>query len=275
MEQYYFLFALAGIWTLFATIQDVKTTEISNWLNFSLIAFALAYRGFYSIFIGNFNFLFYGIGGVVLFWALGSLFYYGRIFAGGDAKLLFGLGAVLPFESLFDYVSLGIGFILLLFVVGAVYSLVYTLFAVSKNPKGFKKEFIKEFKLYRKYRNLFYLLIILLIIFIFMFGEFNRLFALSFILILLWPLLYFYAKAVEKSCMVKFVSPGNLMEGDWLIKDVKVNGKTIKKTVHGLNKKEIALLRRAKKKIWIKGGIPFSPVFFITLILFGLWYFSI
>jgi Flp pilus assembly protein protease CpaA len=67
MEEYYFLFALGALWMLFASVQDFRTREISNWLNFSLIAFALSYRAFYSNSTGNWNFLWFGIGGVLLF----------------------------------------------------------------------------------------------------------------------------------------------------------------------------------------------------------------
>ena len=36
-----FLIILALIWLIFAVISDLKTREVPNWLNFSLIIFAL------------------------------------------------------------------------------------------------------------------------------------------------------------------------------------------------------------------------------------------
>jgi len=90
MTEIYFLFALAIIWTTFAAIQDIKTREVSNWLNFSLIAFALAYRAFYSISKKDPKFFILGVLGFIIFFILAHVFYYGRAFAGGDAKLLMG-----------------------------------------------------------------------------------------------------------------------------------------------------------------------------------------
>lgn len=52
-----FLFVLALAWIVFATVQDIRTREIANWLSFSLIIFALGFRFFYSLFFaGNFAF---------------------------------------------------------------------------------------------------------------------------------------------------------------------------------------------------------------------------
>jgi hypothetical protein len=81
------------------------------------------------------------------------------------------------------------------------------------------------------------------------------------------PLIYFYSKAIENSCMIKLVSPNKLTEGDWLEKDVKIGNKYIKKSVHGLSKRDIEFLKKKKKKVWIKEGIPFSPAFLISFLL--------
>ena len=74
--------------------------------------------------------------------------------------------------------------------------------------------------------------------------------------------------------MLKLVSPGKLIEGDWLKDDVNVGKRVIKKTVHGLSREDIKFLKKAKKKVWIGGGVPFTPAFLIALIVFVLWYFS-
>jgi hypothetical protein len=47
------LFFLALVWVIFATISDIKSKEIPNWLNFSLAIFALSLRFFYSFFSGD------------------------------------------------------------------------------------------------------------------------------------------------------------------------------------------------------------------------------
>ncbi|MCH7535750.1 MAG: prepilin peptidase [Bacteroidetes bacterium] len=124
MQEYYFLFGLAFVWAAFATIQDFRKTEIANWLNFSLIAFVLAYRAFYSIFINDFGFFLFGLFGMALFFVLAFAFYYGKIFGGGDAKLLIGLGGILPYQTFFDYLYL---LILILFFL-SFFPVLYQLF---------------------------------------------------------------------------------------------------------------------------------------------------
>ena len=78
--------------------------------------------------------------------------------------------------------------------------------------------------------------------------------------------------AVEKSALIKSVSPEKLTEGDWLLKDVKIGKTVIKADFDGLSKKDIALIKKANKAVMIKYGLPFVPVFllaFITELVFG------
>jgi len=265
MEEYYFLFALAFIWIVFAVFQDSKTREISNWLNFSLIAFVLTYRIFYSIYSNNFNFFLFGLGGVLLFVLIGYISYYGKLFAGGDAKLLMGLGGILPYQNLMDYLYLGMGFVFLLFLVGAIYTLIYSGVLVAIN----KKQFMKEFrKLISKFKWRFYLSSFISAILIVNLIKFQfSLFVFALLILSLTPLIYFYSKAIETSCMIKLTSPNKLTEGDWLEKNVRVENKYIKKSVHGLSKKDIEFLKKKNHKVWIKNGIPFSPAFLFALLI--------
>ncbi|MBU2053223.1 MAG: prepilin peptidase [Nanoarchaeota archaeon] len=97
-----FLIVLGFVWIIFASVQDLKNKEVANWLNFSLIIFALGFRFFYSLFYrGGFSFFYQGLIGLGIFFVLGNLLYYGRMFAGGDAKLMIAMGAVLPFSESF------------------------------------------------------------------------------------------------------------------------------------------------------------------------------
>ena len=83
---------------------------------------------------------------------------------------------------------------------------------------------------------------------------------------ILFPLLYFYLFSVER-CMIKLVSPLKLREGDWLVSDVKLGSKVIKKDVHGLSLSDIEKLRKAGKSVLIKKGIPFTPAFLIAFLV--------
>ena len=259
MKEYYFLFALALIWTFFATLQDFKSREVANWLNFSLIAFALAYRAFFSIFLSNYEFFLLGLSGFAIFFVLAHALYYTKAFAGGDAKLLMGFGIILPFSSFGSLIQISLLFIFLLFLIGALYSTLYSVFLVSKNKEKFKKEFNKKLKK-RKYPLL---LSIFLFVLATIYGFANPL-AFFPALVFLIPIIYIYTKTLDK-CMIKLYSPSKLTEGDWLEKDVKLGNKIIKKSVHGLSKEEIELIKKHNKKVPIKEGIPFTPAFLITL----------
>ena len=117
MQEYIFLFVVALIWIVFAAVQDLKTREVSNWLNFSLLAIVLAYRAFHSVIINDYEFLVLGLLGFVVFYLIGTAFYYSKVFAGGDTKLFWALGVVLPYSNYWDLLRVGGGFILLLFFV--------------------------------------------------------------------------------------------------------------------------------------------------------------
>lgn len=268
-----FLSVLALVWIVFATIQDLRKREVANWLNFSLIVFALGIRFFYSLFNEDFNFLYQGLIGFGIFFILANLFYYGRIFAGGDAKLMIALGAVLPFNySFIDNLEIFVVFIFVFFFVGAFYGLFVSSFLALSNIKKFKKEFTNQFKKNKK------LLIMVLIFSLILLGIsfFEELFLLLGIFIFIMPYFYLYSKAIDKVCMIKNVDVSKLSEGDWLYHDVRAGRDLIKASWDGLSQEQIEKIKRKYKKIKIRQGIPFVPVFLISfLILLGLFYFSV
>jgi prepilin signal peptidase PulO-like enzyme (type II secretory pathway) len=189
-----------------------------------------------------------------------------KVFGGGDAKLLIGLGGIWPYQTFGDYLTIGLGFVFLLFISGAIYTIFYSLFLVNRNQEKFIEEFSREFgknKLWFFLAGLMSIGFEIVIWLIVGVGYFSVL-ALIFVLL---PLLYIYTKAVEGSCMIVLKKPGDLIEGDWLIDEVKIGGKTIRKSVHGLSEKDIMSLKKANRKVWIKNGVPFTPAFVIAFII--------
>ena len=189
MQEYYFLFGLGFLWLVFAVVQDVRTREISNWLNFSLLAFALMYRGIYALESGRASFFWWGIAGTLFFVALSHALYYGRAFAGGDAKLLMALGPLVPFSSLSEMVLTGFGFVFALFLFGSIYGLIYTTCLIPSKWVLFKKVFLARA---RRMQKLFFLCLGL--------GGITFIDILSavffFFAFLLLPFLYAYGKSV-------------------------------------------------------------------------------
>lgn len=270
MYELIFLIVLGLIWLVFASIQDLKKREVANWLNFSLIIFALGFRFFYSLFNQNFNFLYQGLIGLGIFFVIGNLLYYGRLFAGGDAKLMISLGAILPFsESLFVNVKFFVLFLTLFLFIGGFYGIVSSFFISAKNFEKFRKEFIKQFEINKT--KIYIIMAFGLILMLFGFKQNVFLFSGAFVFLL--PYLYVYAKSVDESCMIQQIKVQKLREGDWLYKDVKIGKKIIKADWTGLSKKDLSLIRSKSKAIWIREGIPFVPVFLISFIISLLFYF--
>ena len=256
------------LWIVFASIQDLRSREVANWLNFSLIIFVLGIRFFYSLFEAfDFAFFYQGVIGLCIFLVLGNLFYYSRLFGGGDAKLMIALGAIFPLKlSLSENVNIFIWFLILFLVVGAIYGIIWSFVLMFMHFDKFKLEFLRLFN-----RNKKKILIPELIgVVLFAFGFFDVLFFLLGIMVLFLPYFYLYAKAIDNSCMIKKVMTNNLRMGDLLYKGVGVGKKRIDASWEGLSESEI---KKIRKFVLIREGIPFVPVFLISyLILFYLYF---
>lgn len=269
-----FLIVLGISWIGFAMFEDLKKREISNWLNLSLIIFALGFRFFYCLFFGTengegFMFLYQGLIGFGIFFLLGNAFYYGRLFAGGDANLMVALGPVLPFSlSVFENLSIGVIFLMLFLFCGAIYGIIWSIYLGFRNSKKLKKEF--SFRFNKNKKMLYFSVCFGILFLILSFFEVSFLALALFIFVM--PYFYFLAKSIDEVSMVKEVKPENLTVGDWLYKDIKVKEKLIRANWNGLSEREISLLKKAKKRVKVRYGIPYAPVFFLSfLILAILW----
>jgi len=273
MFEVVFLICLALVWLVFASLQDLKQREVANWLNFSLIVFALGFRFFWSLFLGNgqdFMFFYQGLIGLGIFFVVGNLFYYSRLFAGGDAKLMIALGPILGFSSNFiSNVKIYFVFLFVYLIVGMFYGIVWSFGLSLRNWKAFQKEFARVF--YKNSKSVIGVSFLGLVLI--GFGMWNFVFSYFGLLILFVPYLYVFAKAVDEACMINKVSVKELVEGDWLYRDVRIGKKLIKANWDGLSKEEIELLRKKNKTVLIRQGVPFVPVFLITfLILIYIWF---
>lgn len=271
MIEIYLLIGLALIWLIFAVVSDLKTKEIPNWLNFSLIIFALGARFFYSLFTNlDFSFFVSGVFGFAVFFVLANLLYYARFFAGGDAKLMMALGPILPFSTGFlPNVNLFFVFLFLFLFVGAVYGIIILFLLSVKNFGKIKREFLKQIK-ENKISIIIFLILGIALIFA---GYFYAYLFILGILMFLSPYMIIYAKIIDETCMIEKVKTSQLAEGDWLYKDVKIGRNTIKQKWAGLSKKDIAILRKKCKFVFIKRGIEFSPVFLISFLIYAYLYF--
>jgi len=266
MYEVIFLWALALVYLIFAVVQDLKTREIANWISFSLIVFALGFRFFYSLFEkGEFSFFYQGLIGLGIFFVLGNLFYYGKIFAGGDAKLMIALGTILPlYPNVILNIQTFFNFLLIFLFAGFIYILIASTILGIKNFSAFKKEFSKQIKKNKK----FIFIILSLNAIFFILGLFNILFLFFGLIFSFTYFLYLYSKTIDEVCMVRQILAKHLREGDWLYSDLKIGKNIIKASWDGLNEKDIKEIRKKFKSVKIRQGIPFSPNFLISFIIF-------
>jgi hypothetical protein len=289
------LTTIAIIWLVTATLQDIRKREVANWLNFSLIIIGLGIRAITSIIANEKGYFINALLFLLIFFVLANILYYGRIFAGGDAKLLIALGVIfattpsflqhiqtlfplqnekyqllqsmiIPFEAHFL-----ITFLVNVLFLGSLYGIIYSIVLSILNRKVFLKEFRKAIRK-KTFLKLIYLFPAFLFLMIAIMDKERVLLVLAVSLAAL-PYLFIFVKSVENSCMLRSLKPAELTEGDWLAKPLKLNAKGKKKMIikpnwQGLSKKEINLIKKAKiKEVVIKQGIPFVPVFLIALIV--------
>lgn len=252
---------------------DFKKREVPDWVNYAGIVLGIGIRLIYSVSTFNWNYIIEGIIGFAVFFLFAlAMFYLGQ-WGGGDSKMLMGLGALIGIPIALRPDSLIISFIVNGLIVGAVYGLVWGVILAVKHRKKFisyvhKLISTKEYKRMKKFAiaSAFVLVII-------------SFFAETYIAILIVSLavmivFVFYSWAfltsVEKSAMIKNIDVDKLTEGDWIVKDVFVDKKRIcgPKDL-GISKKQIRKLVSLKKKgkirkVLIKEGMPFVPVFLIS-----------
>ena len=154
-----------------------------------------------------------------------------------------------------------------IFVIGTLYSLFYSFYLAIKHKERFIKEFKKnEFK---KAKIIAVILALsLVIITIYLPYPKNILFLLLALLMLITPYLIAFVKSVEKSCMLEKVSTSKLTEGDWVMEDIYHNKKLIlSKNNLGVTRNEIEIIKKIKKEVLVKNGLPFIPSFLIAVIV--------
>ncbi len=273
-ESIIFLIVLVAL--VIGTYTDFKTREVPDWLNYSLIFAGLGLRVIFSIIYADAHYIIEGLLGFGAFFLIALLMFYTGQWGGGDSKMVMGLGALLGLQL--NIQTFLLGFFLNIILFGALFGLVFSMYLAIANRKSFIKSFNERFKEKRTQKWFVWggTLLLLLISLLVPFTIRIPIVVLAGILFISFYA-FIYLKAVEAACMIKWVEPEHLTEGDWVVNDVVVNKKRIcgPKDL-GLEmsqiKKLIALKKKGKvKKILIKYGIPFVPSFLIAFIVSYFW----
>ena len=252
-----------------ASLIDIKTKEIPDWLNYSMIASGLGIRLIYSTTINDYSFFLYGLLGAAILFVIGSIMYYTKQWGGGDAKLIAALGAIfatVPNQRFF-LVSLLINII----IIGAVYGMVFVIALALKNYKKFKLEYkntaVKNKKQKKSY--MFITISLILVAILFKSSAIRIIFIVLAVLVLSNFYLLLMIRSVEKIVLFKHIPTSRLTEGDWIAKNIYINKKLVyNKDSPGVNKKQLSIIKKSKiKEVLIKDGIPFVPSILIAAVL--------
>jgi len=270
------LITIAILGLIIATISDIKTREIPDWLSYSLIMTAIAARLIYAILSQDFQPLAYVALAFTIVFIFGNLLYHTKQWGGGDTKMLIALSVIFAVKP--SYLSeTTTPFLIILIAnilfIGAIYGLIYGIVLGIKHKNKFKKEIILLTK-QRKTKILAKFSLIMSVVWI-VFAVMSKMPLLRFLFILLaifsplYYLLWLSAKAIEKASMYKKISIGKVRIGDWLAENITKGKKLILRSKpEGLSKLDIRTLKQNKiKSIIIKEGIPFIPPFLIATIL--------
>ncbi len=249
----------AAILLLIASIEDLKTREVPDYVSYTLIGSGIFIRAMWFLFERNTSVIFWVPTSFLVLGGFSYMLYKSGQWGGGDVKIMAGVGILLSsFPG--DIVPFFFNFLINSLLVGAIYGAFGIAVMVIANRKKVKFRWYEIVLL-----PIFLVLSILLAYYTPLFLSFFGIF----ILISILSLVYF--KKIEKTAMQMSVPVEKLTEGDWLVDDIKIEDKVfLKKRNIGLTIDDLKKLKKNKdkiKKVKIKTGIPFVPVFFITLIV--------
>lgn len=250
-----------------ASIHDIKTREVPDWLSYFLLATGLGASILQSVLFMQWSYFIISFLGFIAMVILACLLYYTGQWGGGDAKLLMGIGSILGLRLIL--LPTLAYFIIFLFVGGALYGLLWSLILGLFHIEDIRKKFLKH--THEKY-------VVFTTLFI---GIFVFFLAALYLELLSWlvmiigafiaimPLLFFYLKTVETTCFVKSIPVEKLTEGDWVTQPITHGVQTLytpKKT--GITQKDIDTLKTYKHlRATVKSGVPFVPSFLLAYLL--------
>lgn len=272
------LLVLSFILLLIESFFDLKSREVPDYVSYGFIAIAMLSKIIYSINISSIKPALYSIIFGVIFFIFGLVLFYLRIWGGADVKILAG------FAVMFSGIGISWLKVLLAAILGAgiwssfwvlVYFFMYPSHILQELSEKLKQEKHKQYLVLHT-AIIFILLSLLFYIIKATYLQYIQLWFHTISLILLLfavlSIAYFYIYhliwAIEKTSLIKTLTPKQLSEGDWLVHDLKLNNTKISaKSPYGLTKEEISKIKKAKiKQVMIKEGIPFIPAFLFVFI---------
>ena len=252
-----------------ASVSDIKTKEVPDWISYSMIFSGIFLRLIFSAKTFIWSFFFIGLLGFFSMLLLGNLMYYTKQWGGGDTKIMMGIGAL--FATINEQNLFLLNLIINLLIVGAIYGIVWSIILAIKNKDKFLKEIHKKMRDNKRLGLILLIIsIILTINLLFVQNKIVKIFIFTIVLLVgLYYYLLIVIKAIEDSSMYRTISVSKLTEGDWIAHNINLNHRIIyKKSSLGVTKDQLSLIKKSKiKRVLIKEGIPFIPSIFIATLI--------
>jgi hypothetical protein len=235
-------------------LYDLKTTDMLDEVGYATVAAGIVLAAYEYLITRSTELLITWITVFSLFLSLSVILYYLGFWGGGDSLMLTAYASLYAtglkeFNPLFMF-----EFFVASFFVGVFYSLLYSLYITVRS--GRVKEVRREIK-----RVHALLLLPALIVFFIEIPLFLK-FCIS--LLLLSPILITFSRFVERNVFIKEVDVDELKEGDVLAEDLKELG-IHARVIRGLSKEEIEKIKKVRKRVKVRSGVPYLPVFPVTL----------
>jgi Flp pilus assembly protein protease CpaA len=249
-----------------ASLFDIRTREVPDFISYSYIAAAFAVRVFASVLFLDMMYIYEGLLGFGLGYVLAIALYYAGQWGGGDAKILMGVGTALGIPLVWVIPHFALFFVLML-LFGAIFGMGYTAYLFFKHYMRCKEFIVKTFSGLKYYYAVLWVVCVGAIPVAYFFSEVMLSVTVVFaVMLLLIAHLWLVIKSVETCALVKEVFPEVLTEGDWIAEDVKVNGKVEYSSKSlGIEKKDIRrlvdLAKKHKFTVKVKDGMAFLPSF--------------
>lgn len=279
-----FLFVIVFLALLIGSITDFQTREVPDLLSYGLILTGFSLNIILSLWHENSTFIIESIAGFALCFVLGAILFYTGQWGGGDAKLIWGIGATIGLPLSLETMPFLILFIINSFLVGAAFGVVWMLALAIKNYHEFIKDAKQKIKQHKKIIYIFIASFVVITITPIFFSpgvtDILAIYIAFMFLLLLLPVLMFSIRLVEAKYMYREINPTELVPGDWIVENeaTKKIGYDIPKT--GIPPEDIEILKNNKKikNVLVKEGIPFVPSFFLSFIVtefYGNWFMSL
>ncbi len=267
---------MGGLALFFAMLEDLRTREVPDWISFGLIFISLGTAAIFSIHLEDYSYIVKSVSGLIICVGIAYLMYYTAQWGGGDSKLLMAMGALFGID-IFNLTRVPNLIILLIniAIIGAIYGISWSLYAALRNWQSFKQSFKEKiysdrFKKIRKYN----IIIVILFLVALFFVPFSFKALLVAVILFLYVTLYLWAfiRSVEESCMIVERKVEDLVPGDWIAEEVKIDGEHVIGVEDlGISEKQIKKIKDSDlEKVVVREGVPFVPSFFIGYTL-TLW----